>query len=487
MFPGQEYSNPRVHDFEHVDNPHLTLVNRTLIPRMPWHDISMSMEGGFTYDLERHFVERWNYIRQMEVLNSLDYPLLALPTLPEQATDNKTTSEPGRTNQVQVVRSASFWNMDLQKEDSYYQAHLDMIAEAKHFIYIENQYFISTVDGSGVVVNEVAKAIVDRIILAHRKGERFKVIVVLPLLPAFQGDLTKPDSNAIRAIMYLQYASISRNKGSVHDALIKAGINPSDYIEWYSLRTYDKITPPGFESKMDKIKNNNRQRQLNDTDYYVTEMVYIHSKVLIVDDRKAMVGSANINDRSLLGGRDAEVGGVVEDSNLVPSFMGDKKYMAGKSILEFRLRLWKEHLGLMDVKDWTSIRIPGMPRKYLPNPDMIERRLLDPLSTKAYQTLWRDKAKKNTLLYRELFQCIPDDSISTYVQHTAFVSDQKKTPYGHLVGYNKTDTGYNATTLHQKLDQIQGHLVQFPLDYLNQSNMIATNIIQFFTPIAIFT
>jgi hypothetical protein len=34
---------------------------------------------------------------------------------------------------------------------------------------------------------------------------------------------------------------------------------------------------------------------------------------------------ANINDRSLLGGRDAEVGGVVEDTNLVPSYMGDKK------------------------------------------------------------------------------------------------------------------------------------------------------------------
>lgn len=34
---------------------------------------------------------------------------------------------------------------------------------------------------------------------------------------------------------------------------------------------------------------------------------------------------ANINDRSLLGGRDAEVGGVIEDTNLVPSYMGDKK------------------------------------------------------------------------------------------------------------------------------------------------------------------
>ena len=36
----------------------------------------------------------------------------------------------------------------------------------------------------------------------------------------------------------------------------------------------------------------------------VTEIIYIHSKLMIVDDRIALVGSANINDRSLLGNRD---------------------------------------------------------------------------------------------------------------------------------------------------------------------------------------
>lgn len=36
----------------------------------------------------------------------------------------------------------------------------------------------------------------------------------------------------------------------------------------------------------------------------VTEIIYIHSKLIIVDDRIALIGSANINDRSLLGNRD---------------------------------------------------------------------------------------------------------------------------------------------------------------------------------------
>ena len=33
----------------------------------------------------------------------------------------------------------------------------------------------------------------------------------------------------------------------------------------------------------------------------VTELIYVHSKLMIVDDRKCIIGSANINDRSLIG------------------------------------------------------------------------------------------------------------------------------------------------------------------------------------------
>ena len=39
----------------------------------------------------------------------------------------------------------------------------------------------------------------------------------------------------------------------------------------------------------------------------VTDMIYIHSKLMIVDDRSIVIGSANINDRSMLGSRDHEV------------------------------------------------------------------------------------------------------------------------------------------------------------------------------------
>ena len=38
----------------------------------------------------------------------------------------------------------------------------------------------------------------------------------------------------------------------------------------------------------------------------------MHSKIIIIDDKIAVIGSANINDRSMMGDRDSELAVVVE-------------------------------------------------------------------------------------------------------------------------------------------------------------------------------
>ena len=38
---------------------------------------------------------------------------------------------------------------------------------------------------------------------------------------------------------------------------------------------------------------------------------------MIVDDTKVIIGSANINDRSLLGDRDSEIGIIIEAEDLL--------------------------------------------------------------------------------------------------------------------------------------------------------------------------
>lgn len=43
-----------------------------------------------------------------------------------------------------------------------------------------------------------------------------------------------------------------------------------------------------------------------------TEIVYVHSKLIIADDKVAILGSANINDWSMKGERDSELAVFIE-------------------------------------------------------------------------------------------------------------------------------------------------------------------------------
>ena len=65
-------------------------------------------------------------------------------------------------------------------------------------------------------------------------------------------------------------------------------------------------------------------------DKLVTEIIFVHDKIMIVDDRVAIIGSANINDRSLMGDRDSEVALVFRDEEFIESQMDGKPYAAGK-------------------------------------------------------------------------------------------------------------------------------------------------------------
>ena len=70
-------------------------------------------------------------------------------------------------------------------------------------------------------------------------------------------------------------------------------------------------------------------------------MIYVHSKLIIVDDSLAILGSANINQRSLAGSRDTEIAvSVHQPQHLVEDFG-----LPHGDVALFRLRLLEEHLG----------------------------------------------------------------------------------------------------------------------------------------------
>lgn len=80
----------------------------------------------------------------------------------------------------------------------------------------------------------------------------------------------------------------------------------------------------------------------------VTEQIYVHSKLLIADDRVAILGSANLNDRSLLGGRDSELAMIVRDDAQIPvKLNGVDVQPVSANVHQLRVRLWKKLFGLM--------------------------------------------------------------------------------------------------------------------------------------------
>ena len=74
-------------------------------------------------------------------------------------------------------------------EDSIHKAYLHAIENAEHFIYIENQFFISSQpkERPCKVENEVQLVLSKRIVQAYKNAEDFHVIIILPLQPEFPG------------------------------------------------------------------------------------------------------------------------------------------------------------------------------------------------------------------------------------------------------------------------------------------------------------
>ncbi len=78
----------------------------------------------------------------------------------------------------------------------------------------------------------------------------------------------------------------------------------------------------------------------------VTEQVYVHSKLLIADDRVAVLGSANINDRSMLGTRDSELAVIIAGGE--PKTIridGENDYPVSRTVHTLRRQLWEKLFG----------------------------------------------------------------------------------------------------------------------------------------------
>ncbi|KAK5075580.1 Phospholipase D1 [Lithohypha guttulata] len=325
LWPGKDYSNPRVQDFYALNKPYEEMYDRSQVARMPWHDISMQIVGQPARDLTRHFVQRWNYIlRQRKPTRPTPF---LLPPPDFNPADLEALGLDG-TCEVQLLRSAGPWSIGTpdRTEHSIMNAYVKMIEESEHFVYMENQFFITSCQTEGATIyNKIGDALVERITRAANNDEAWRAMIIIPLIPGFQNTVEEEGGTSVRLIMQYQYRSICRGESSIFGRLKALNIEPEDYIQFYALRQWGRIGP-------------------NQT--LATEQLYIHAKCIIVDDRIALIGSANINERSQLGNRDSEVAAVVRDTDMLWSRMNGQPYRVGRFAHTLRMRLMREHLGL---------------------------------------------------------------------------------------------------------------------------------------------
>jgi len=488
---------------------------------------------------------------------------------------------------AQITRSSSKWSHNISTEHSIQNAYVETIRNSQHFVYIENQFFITaTGDKQRPIKNQVGAAIVERIVRAARNGEKYKMIVVIPAVPAFAGDLKLDEALGTRAIMEFQYNSINRGGHSIYEEIAKAGFNPMDYIRFYNLRSYDRINaskimqeaeqrsgvsygqasegydaaqegsrdfqayrppptaeygvyemdgggrPPQQAYEMDAgVPNDGRQSDYNryqqeaqklggrqglgdgrwdsvaecymlngedirqvpweggavdEMDAFVSEELYIHTKLLIADDTTVICGSANLNDRSQLGDHDSEIAIIIRDAAMIDSTMDGRPYQVSRFASSLRREIFRKHLGLLkhqpiDAVDdnWQPVSVPQV---YDWGSDM-DNQVADPLSD-DFQNLWNWRANTNTQAFGKIFHPVPSDEVRNWKQYDEYYSrffgqsekdKENKKPslykWGHVVAENFAQGEQGVQEVKEVLSTIRGNLVEMPLLFLKEEDI----------------
>ena len=169
---GKDYVNFILKDFTNLEAPYADLIDRSTTPRMPWHDIGAVVVGASARDIARHFIQRWNATKLEKARVNTTYPYLLPKSYVNIRVSEKVISAPLKRVTCQVLRSVSSWSCGFIEQDiveqSIHDAYIQTINKAQHYIYIENQFFISLEFGLQSVRNQVADALYRRIIRAHK-------------------------------------------------------------------------------------------------------------------------------------------------------------------------------------------------------------------------------------------------------------------------------------------------------------------------------
>ncbi|HML04345.1 MAG TPA: phospholipase D-like domain-containing protein [Methanobacterium sp.] len=275
----------------------------------PLHDVSIYLEGPVIYDLEEFFMELWNYLSDLHFNG--ENKIKQIKSLKKSTISNDfsknikqiNSSLKSENKELQIVRSITPDTITKEGEAGVLEAYRRAITNAKDFIYLENQYFTN-------------KYIIGALKEAIELNPNLQIIMVINEVP---------DVPTYRSWQHYGFEFM----GLDLEKLIIENPQIGVFAKWSGK----------FVNGKNKLRN-----------------CYIHSKVAIVDDVWATIGTSNLDGSSLSS---AEEFGSKETSenyrNMeMNAIMFDMDIRKTGTIENFRKILWSEHLGM----DLTNFKRP---------------------------------------------------------------------------------------------------------------------------------
>ncbi|KNC79852.1 hypothetical protein SARC_07775 [Sphaeroforma arctica JP610] len=181
--------------------------------------------------------------------------------------------------------------------------------------------------------------LVTQIELKIRAGKRFAVYCLIPMFCE-----SWPQEATPQEILHFQFRTYEFMYKRIAKAIQDAGVpdaHPLDYLQFFCLGCRETLEGSQHTAEPTSATEGSLQRKLNYSRRY---MAYVHSKMMIVDDEYIMVGSANINERSLAGDRDTELSTGMFQPEHVTEEMDDGTFkLPFGDVASFRRSLWAEH------------------------------------------------------------------------------------------------------------------------------------------------
>jgi phosphatidylserine/phosphatidylglycerophosphate/cardiolipin synthase-like enzyme len=317
--------------------------------------------------------------------------------------DEPKGNEPAQNVAVRVLRSAPY-KMRRQEaeargdkvlpsgEQCEIQTQMvNLIRNATDFVYIENQFFqtefgqpsikpfsdggrkqlsgpirylmsqamndvvakLSSAKAAGkerMPANPIGQALGDRIGHAIRHSQQFHVYIVLPEHPEGKlNDITIVGQVhwTMQSLVFAQKSLVNRIRVAI--AARRRCTNPLNAEAWnaavqqaYGDKSYRDITDQEWGKYLTLL--NLRSCEVVGG-ILRTQQVYVHTKLLVVDDRHVIIGSANINDRSMSGTRDSELAVLLLDTAKEYKMLRERT-IVNPLARKLRESLWKKHFAL---------------------------------------------------------------------------------------------------------------------------------------------